>query len=420
MRATAEMGFEITLASPAFAGWVKRGKQGNGPRSGRDIPHHPVDPCGIRIPSLRGVLEFWHRSRLGELSAPQVFAGQRRVFGSADSGQGLTLRPEGRPEFRSGELRFEREHNAMLYLGYGPLQLEKVPRPGKPGNDSVATSYNRFQRRDAILAGPSQAARFRFVARGTANQQEELKRALVLLHLFGGIGARSRRGWGSVMVSDVGVPQTTQRTAIKDWFEQAAQGALSGRPPGVPGTLPLFTAFSAASRAFLTEVHDRYEDVLIDFFKNFQRVRSFVLDPRDVKRTAVKDHAIEVADARRGAGAVTAVPARLAFGMPFIPQHPRRRNPPEGWSIEYRGRLPGRGADDSDDVTRRGSPLLLKVFRLADRSYVGVALFLQSSFFGDPNREVSAKGGTANRPFPGYGAVTELLDGSGWTEISLR
>jgi CRISPR-associated protein Cmr1 len=427
MPATEEIKFEITLTTPAFAGWVRRGTKpvdylernrdtrGYDTRSDPAVAHHPVDPGGIRVPSLRGVLEFWHRSRLGDLSGPEVFASQRRVFGSADSGQGLVLRPVGRPEFHSGPLRYDKDGGAMVYLGYGPLQFLRVPRQGRPDGISVATSYNRSHCRDAILVGPSHPTRFRFAARGNKAQREELQRALTLLHLFGGIGARSRRGWGSVMVPHLGVPQTADARGLKEWFEQTARAALvDPSRRGLPAKAPPFTAFSAASRAFLTKVQDGYEAVLSDFFSNFQRVRSFVLNRTNTRHTAVKDHALETADAARGAGAVTDVPARLAFGMPYSPHHPG------GWSIEYRGRLPARGDDASDDVKRRGSPLLLKVFRLADGRHVGVALFLESSFFGDPGREIGAKGATRTRPFPGYRAVTELLDGSGWTEISLR
>jgi CRISPR-associated protein Cmr1 len=431
MRATTEIEFEITLATPAFAGWVEDGKKcvdylrknrdtGAYEPTSKEVPYHPVDPCGIRIPSLRGILEFWHRSRLGHLVGPEVFASQRRVFGSADSGQGVLLRPVGKPEFRQGEVRYEaaEDREAVLYLGYGPLQLLRVARQGRPDGVTVATSYNRSHKREAIRAGPGHATRFRFAARGSAAQLDEVKRALTLLHLFGGIGARSRRGWGSVMVAGIDLPPDSKASGLQEWFEQAAKGALGERPnrPG-SGALPSFTAFSAASRAFLTPVRDRYEEVFRDFHASFKRVRSFVLNKVDTARTAVKDHGYEVTDAKQVATAVTRVPLRIAFGMPYSPQHPVQL-PGRPWSIEYRGRLAG-----SDDVTRRASPLFLKVLRLAERSYVGVVLFLASSFFGDPNRQIGAEGGSATQPFPGYGAVTELLDGSvassGWTEISL-
>src|SRR5262249_40849961 len=104
---------------------------------------------------------------------------------------------------------------------------------------------------------------------------------------------------------------------------------------------------------------------------------------------------------------------RLAFGLPYHPQQQR-----DGWDIEYRGRPAAKGQDDSADAKRRASPLLLKVFRLAPRRYVGIALFLEASFFGDPGREIGTVGRPHTQPFPVYGAVSALLDGSGWTEVA--
>jgi hypothetical protein len=121
--------FELRLSSPAFIGSARQGsrqvqvpkKQPDGsllwePKS---CPYYPADPAGIRISSLRGILSFWHRSLLGAARPEEIFRSQARVFGSADGGQGLTLRLEKRPEIERGPLTFRHNPYAFVYLGYG-------------------------------------------------------------------------------------------------------------------------------------------------------------------------------------------------------------------------------------------------------------------------------------------------------------
>ena len=132
---------------------------------------------------------------------------------------------------------------------------------------------------------------------------------------------------------------------------------------------------------------------------------------------AKTDHDIEFADAdallkNNPAQAIRDVPRRLAFGMPYQPGHHRV------WRIEYRGRLKGAKSTE-EEITRRASPLILKVVRLSETQHVGVALFLKSSFFGLSDIEVTAKGAERTLPFPGYQAISDFFKDQSWTKVSL-
>ncbi|MCB1035924.1 MAG: hypothetical protein KDD47_19035, partial [Acidobacteria bacterium] len=192
-----ELEFTIRLNSPAFLGAAPAEWPGDSETS-----YFPVDPLGLRVPSLRGVLAFWYRSLLGDLDSEEVFRRQATVFGAASRGQGVRIVPTGSAHWTSGEIRPPRDRDIrFLYLGYGPLQLEGSG-PGPDGNPRYTISSHAGDRpRDGIDVTPNQPRpQFKFLARGSRYQLVELGRALRLMHLFGGVGGRSRRGWGSVAV----------------------------------------------------------------------------------------------------------------------------------------------------------------------------------------------------------------------------
>jgi CRISPR-associated protein Cmr1 len=412
--------FELRFITPAFVGSMPAGEKTvrflqRDRQSGQmvertvEAPYYPIDPSGIRIPSLRGVLEFWYRSLHGHCSSREVFARQESVFGSVRVGQGLRLRPLGMPHIKSGELRFSGDlRYPSVYLGYGPLQLLRVPHPQRPNGDEISTSYNRSQCRDAVLI-EREPARFHFRAEGSPSQLVELQRSLTLLHLFGGLGSRSRRGWGSVEVVADFLPAPPIESSVPAWIATLlASAGLEKAPEDAPA--PRFSAFSPKSRIYVTEsLTDGYEAVLFKFHQHLKRVRSWP----DRAATAVADHDSELADAQDGRGAVSRVPTRLAFGMPY---QPRFRT--ADLKIDYVGRVPGQRADD-DLVTRRASPLLLKVHRLSRDRHVGIALFLESEFFGNPRVEIGAQGKPRTQPFPGYAAIHEFFDSKDWTAVDL-
>lgn len=408
--------FTLRVVSPAFNGGAPAGTRTvsrlTGKNGGQEVqtvqaPYHPADPRGIRIPSLRGVLAFWHRACCGGLDAPLVFAQQGAIFGSLDAGRGLAIRPAGRPRLDPGPLVFPGVDQAMLYLGFGPLLLLKDPVTQR----SAVTSHNHKAVRDAIRVGPKgEVAAIGFVARCTEHQRVELERALRLLHLFGGIGSRSRRGWGSLEVEAPCIEAYGGGEPVP-WIERSFARALRGGDgeAALLGTRPTFSAFSSGTRVVATpHLAGGYEAVLRELFRRFGEVRLWGrgTSPPPI---AVRDHALEQADA--GGTAITGVPERLAFGMPYQPASRRNR-----WSIEY-GSVDGSGAEDPN--TRRASPLFLKVHRAPDGRHFGVALFLEAAFFGDPARRITARQKTGSQPPPGYGAVHAYLDCPRWRQVDL-
>lgn len=314
--------FTLELVTPAFLG-------------GADRNWRPDE--GLRVPSLRGVLRFWYRAKEGGRASEELFREESRIFGSTGFGQGLRLIPTAladvQPESRSYTVDEK-------YLGYGAAS-ESWRHPAPAG------------------------ARFGFRALGTPGQLEELQRCLMLLHLFGGVGGRSRRGWGSVAVEmklengEPFPPPASESDDLGQWMEKIFQSVWpqeEARPSRREANLR-HSGFSqgAAIRAFPLRGDD-VSQAMKDFAGAFRAVRK---DHRDV------DH-------------LGQAPPAAAFGLPYsakvkVASEERRQR-------TYEGRRRESGRDQK--VDRRASPVLFKILSGPGGRLWGVLLYLPSSFFG--------------------------------------
>lgn len=370
---------------------------------------------GLRIPSLRGVLRFWYRTMHGGLPLQKLRESEGSIFGNTKVGQGLRLIPVsqsnwpplilGRRDPSDLQATPILPGSALAYLGYGPIN--HVSR------DVGASSYNKTLCREAIPPGEL----FAFRAIGTAHQLAELQRCLRLLHLFGGIGARSRRAWGSLAVIADFLPELPGPGEIVPWYAQRLQEIWSGQPsPSKLKKQPAYSAFSSDAKILLSsQAHDSYEGVMREFFDRFAAVRLYNWrNPAASPPAAQSDHDLEFRDSSNHPD-VTGVPLRLAFGLPYHPQSRRRH-----WHIEYRGFAPG-PTDRSriDEFSRRASPLWLKVFENSSGKKHAAVLFLPANFFGRNDVEIGQDPAGVHKPFPGWAAVDDFLRNPLWDPVSL-
>jgi len=123
-----------------------------------------------RQSSIRLSLAHWHDGKLTDWSQANP----------ASKG-----RPGEDPRIRHPEVQFGNGMiGSQLYLGYGPLILEK----GKPAPKLKSGAALQADETNALsVAFPS-------------TDETDLTRALTLIHWFGTIGGRSRNGWGSLLL----------------------------------------------------------------------------------------------------------------------------------------------------------------------------------------------------------------------------
>lgn len=385
--------FTLTLTSPAFFA-------GAGGRRDDSLPAHlnnhprryPIGPDkdGLRVPSLRGVLRFWWRAKEGISDPAELARREAELFGSTGRGQGLRIVPRGTSEWTAEEWTAA-AGSAQSYLGYGPLNYRPDLR--------TTSSQNKFAARWAAPAD----SWFSFRAIGSPAQIEELRRTLVLLHLFGGVGARSRRGWGSVAVEMDGLDLQKGRSELPEiWVERLLRTVWppDGAVPEERASAPPYSAFHRGTQIRFFTCDGTFGEVFERFFERFKAVRVWNRrDPSASPPTALAD--------KNGAGATLAgsalyeAPRRVAYGLPYR----IAINGSGGGEVDYFGKR----ANDTE-FTRRSSPLILKVARVDGGTLAGMVLFFNTPFAGAASGTIEAKDLTGSHPFPGYGAVREFLD----------
>ncbi|MFN3611719.1 RAMP superfamily CRISPR-associated protein [Tepidimonas sp.] len=96
-----------------------------------------------------------------------------------------------------------------LYLGYGPLVVEKVQRAAQ------RPEYATVLKNNAAIQNGETATLSLTVPQAHA---ERIERALWLMHQFGTVGGRSRNGWGSYALEPInGTPQLEGDLPLRPW-----------------------------------------------------------------------------------------------------------------------------------------------------------------------------------------------------------
>lgn len=171
----------------------------------------------VRATAVRGHLRFWWRAVRGWRaggSLERLWELESALFGSAGEGGASPLSVEVEV-LREGEKVGIAQYGRAVqwYLGF-PLRGDKEWAPVKEG---VAFRL-----------------RLRFPEKvGELNFWEELEAALWAWETFGGIGARTRRGFGALLPQGAGVPGEEE---IREKLRQYGQKA--GWPEGVPHLTP--------------------------------------------------------------------------------------------------------------------------------------------------------------------------------------
>jgi len=223
----------------------------------------------FRTPSLLGVLRFWYRATAsGNLAQniPALRKAEARLFGSTDTGQAgflvranqneITIVTNNKPEWC--------RQPGIGYLGYGPITYAKEER----GN--IVRNY--------IKDGSNISLSFIFRPPLKDAVDKELQRALKALSLFGGMGSRSRRGFGSVTLrslkdeegNDLWRPPRTREelhTAIQDFIISIGSKNITA--------LPEYTAFTSLSRIIVSKTSRNPINLLDSIGREMIRYRSY-------------------------------------------------------------------------------------------------------------------------------------------------
>lgn len=181
-----------------------------------------ADPVSaVRATSVKGQLRFWWRAaRAAGLTLQAMREKEAELFGAASGDEG-----------RASPLQVEVE----------PLELgeEKHPFYPEPGKSSpknqpeIAPGYVAFplqsNNQDPTNYPVRLGVRFRLRLRYPQDMQQEVEAALWAWERFGGLGGRTRRGFGAVWPKEVSPP--TEQTLKAEWSRYVRPGRA---PEGIP------------------------------------------------------------------------------------------------------------------------------------------------------------------------------------------
>lgn len=264
----------------------------------------------LRTPSLKGVLRFWWRACAwshfgGDLR--RIRDEEERTFGGPGTGQSrVTIR------IADTHVPHQRVTASSIggagsrYLGYGLAQN---------GRDALPEDF------DVTVT---------FTVRRADEPVPLLVEAIQAMGSLGGLGARSRRGYGSLSLR-----------SINGAAPQRLNDLLRAFLPREPSGLPSYTAFSQETR-ILVGPPGRPMSLLNQLGLRYKEFRNTLTDDKTIVRNSGPGH-----------------PGRIAFGLPLHLQH-EVVQPAEG-------------------LSRRASPLFFHIHQTGDQA-VPVVAFLPARF----------------------------------------
>jgi len=153
----------------------------------------------LRVPSIKGMLRFWWRATCGIESLEKMKQKESEIFGSTDQKASFLLHIVNTSnlnyllDLKERGARFKvHGHDVSIidYLSYGTHKPER-------GRGNV---YHRYH----IIPGSSFSLKFRFYNDAL---KDKVLHAFYFLIACGGLGSRSRNGFGSLHVNDNKMPE---------------------------------------------------------------------------------------------------------------------------------------------------------------------------------------------------------------------
>ncbi len=360
----------------------------------------------LRLPSFKGMLRFWWRALAWSRCQADLALIQQQedqLFGSTRTGQAqVVMRLGSRTpalQIRKGQCLTVARGNQQLvgmgarYLGYGLMAA--FP--------SAKTNTKAGQLNRAALQAPFE---FKLQLRAASLDSDllaSLLQALIALGTLGGMGARSRKGYGSLVLQALEVDGGSAQLGVAKplWSAPRNSRELVGAIAALQKQanrdgLPAFTALSSGARHLVltAEACDHPLDLLDLVGRELVRFRSWgkggvVLGDVASEKNFKPDHDLMEASV----GARRSHPERIAFGLPHN-YGPGRQN-----EVAPAGQL-----------DRRASPLLIHIHQCGARPQA-VLSFLPARFL--PAGTKVSVGGTAIAPKPEqelYQPIHDLLN----------
>lgn len=352
----------------------------------------------LREASIKGILRFWWRVlAIGrENSLEEVKEKEALIFGSSETGQSnvllMLILPERIEPIESGKiLEYDSGDVAgpgARYLGYGVIEAFGSAKKKTKAGEVI---------RPCLKAPIDGVLRLLFKNGISEEDINSVEAALIAMGLFGGIGARSRKGYGSFNLLELrrneqvkfNFPEDIQdlKAKISNLFKKYEIKAYEGRPE--------YTSYSTETRIDIIDTDKDPLRLLNSVGEAMQMYRSWGKDNRvngkDAEKIFKDDHDL----ARQAIGQkVHKHPRRVVFGLPH----------------NYFFSSDREKVDVSPErQERRASPLFIHIQGLKNGQFAAVTTIMPADFL--PRNERIVIGGSTVPTNVDFSVLDEFLDG---------
>ncbi|MEX2381431.1 MAG: type III-B CRISPR module RAMP protein Cmr1 [Opitutales bacterium] len=335
----------------------------------------------LRVPSIKGAIRFWWRALMWEKvggDIKKLHGQESALFGSSQGGQsrvlirvvqGTKVTPisAGKILKRSGDGFFESSSQysppdivgeGARYLGYGVMEAFGSRKKNKFAGQVTRSCY----------PCPIEDFTVEFLFRSEEGTKE-VDQAIIALGTFGGLGSKSRKGYGSLTITSLKEKVRGESREIDLRIpEEQAKELIKGN------SLPGWTAFSKNSRVLILrgdqnesplELMNRIGSDLV-FFRSYGKEGRVFKAPSEKRFTDDHDLMDRVINK---SGTPSTHPERIAFGLP---------------QNYFFTSTNGKGGVEPSQHERRASPLFLHIHqRSKDETPLAVISFLPAKFLPD-------------------------------------
>ncbi|MDR1284279.1 MAG: type III-B CRISPR module RAMP protein Cmr1 [Opitutaceae bacterium] len=355
----------------------------------------PTSEAELRPASIKGALRFWWRALMWNRGINTVAALREReaaLFGSSEKGQakfllsismssmptkipnGNVLNKTGAKAATANMQQNDIVGDGARYLGYGLME---------------AFGSSKKNTKAGQLIRPCLAAPFEFTVNIMSRCKTcdaDIADAIKLLGLLGGLGSRSRRGYGNVTLTqlDVGGKIWNPPDTI-DIFIHELRKIISPQNTNTNGLLPEWTAFAAGHSKVLLLQGTRMTsplEVLSKMGRDFVLFRSWGHDGKVLGEFREENFRPDHDLMKMHPAYRKTHPQRIVFGLPhnYAPKDGSEKAKKEA-------------SVNGKEFERRASPLFFHVHQIAPTDIpLGVLTFIPSLFLPEKRDEISVGG----------------------------
>ena len=339
--------FEFEVVTPMFLGGAS-----------------PNGEAEIRPPSIKGLLRWWFRALGGSKEW------EARLFG-ATGGEASKSRVHIRvipgQTFKVKKAKEERFNGELGYLGYGPIGWDRRAR-GMVNQRPFIDPESIFSLQIDIIN-----------TEGT--DYYALLLSVWALANFGGIGSRSRRGWGSVRITEA-----PEGEYLRWNFETSEEfyrylPKFFSKVQKIFGTFPEFpeySEFSQKSQIVVGKELTNREKTLVEIGEimiNFRKRKYYHDVKRLMEEAERKPNRLSHQWGATGNNTQYGSPVpKTIFGLPNNYMSKSRRHSRFPWQVSVEAQV------NNEDLTRRASPLMIKIAKWENGKYSWIVTYLPSKF----------------------------------------